>query len=396
MAFSIHTGSGRGETVVGALQSAARGIDGAIQSAVVTVPSTVDASELTHCLRQRFPGAQLHIASSCRGSMSDKGVFLGPDTLSLFAISDADGGYGTAAGKVTPMGPRQTAIVLLKQAIERADRVGEVPALVWLSATPGIEEAVVAGLHDALGGQAPIYGGSAADEALTGDWWIADGGGAYGEGMVVSVFYPTAHVLHAFHAGYAPTPQEGVVTAVDGRTVKAIDHRPALEVYREWTEGALLLPAEGGEILSATTLHPLGVQVGSVDMMPYFRLIHPAMAGDDGRLDLFAEVAQGETLRLFAGSRGSIISRAGRVAAAATDMDGQGKTRLLGALVTFCAGCLLTVEDEVDAVVDGLRRALPDVPFTGQFTYGEQGAFPGGENCHGNLMISVVLFREST
>jgi len=393
LAFTIQTGSGRGETIVDAFRVAAGRIDVEPDFLVVTVPSSTHVETLRALTRKRFPKAQIHMASSCRGSMSDQGVFLGPDTISLLAVSDPMGGYGTAAGTALLAGPRQAAIVLLKQAIERADRVGEVPSLVWLTTTPGIEEEVVAGIHEALGGQAPIYGGSAADETLTGEWWVADAQGHYGEGMVISVFFPTAHVLHAFHAGYAPTQLSGVVTSVDGRTIKTIDDRPALEVYREWTKGTLELPA-GGEILSATTLAPLGVQVGSVNLMPYFRLMHPAVAGRDGSLDLFAEVNQGETLRLFSGSKASIMSRAGRVAAAATDMDGLGKDDIRGALVTFCAGCLLTVEPAAETVVHGLEAALPGVPFIGQFTYGEQGAFPGGENCHGNLMISVVLFRD--
>jgi hypothetical protein len=53
---------------------------------------------------------------------------------------------------------------------------------------------------------------------------------------------------------------------------------------------------------------------------------------------------------------------------------------------------MLTVQGRLDEVVDGLRVALPDVPFLGVHTYGEQGCFVGGENRHGNLMISVLLF----
>ena len=42
-----------------------------------------------------------------------------------------------------------------------------------------------------------------------------------------------------------------------------------------------------------------------------------------------------------------------------------------------------------------LQAALPGIPFLGSFTFGEQGCFPGGENRHGNLMISVLLFPRS-
>jgi len=63
--------------------------------------------------------------------------------------------------------------------------------------------------------------------------------------------------------------------------------------------------------------------------------------------------------------------------------------------VIFCAGCMLTVRERMDQVVLGLRDNLADVPFLGCFTFGEQGCFIGGENRHGNLMISVTVFARA-
>ncbi len=45
----------------------------------------------------------------------------------------------------------------------------------------------------------------------------------------------------------------------------------------------------------------------------------------------------------------------------------------------------------MDDVVGHLNDALDGHPFLGSFTFGEQGCFIGGENRHGNLMISVLL-----
>ena len=65
-----------------------------------------------------------------------------------------------------------------------------------------------------------------------------------------------------------------------------------------------------------------------------------------------------------------------------------------GALVIYCAGCMLTVQDEMEEVAAEVREALGGKPFLGAFTFGEQGCFTGGENRHGNLMISVVVFEK--
>ena len=55
---------------------------------------------------------------------------------------------------------------------------------------------------------------------------------------------------------------------------------------------------------------------------------------------------------------------------------------------------MLTVQDQMDQVATEVRDALGGKPFIGAFTFGEQGCFIGGENHHGNLMISVVVFEQ--
>jgi hypothetical protein len=53
---------------------------------------------------------------------------------------------------------------------------------------------------------------------------------------------------------------------------------------------------------------------------------------------------------------------------------------------------MLTVTDRMDDVASELVEALGGRPFLGTFTFGEQGCFLGGENRHGNLMFSTVVF----
>jgi hypothetical protein len=44
-------------------------------------------------------------------------------------------------------------------------------------------------------------------------------------------------------------------------------------------------------------------------------------------------------------------------------------------------------------VASYVNHAMHQAPFVSPFTFGEQGQFIGGENAHGNLMISAVLFH---
>ena len=92
---------------------------------------------------------------------------------------------------------------------------------------------------------------------------------------------------------------------------------------------------------------------------------------------------------LFRGEESSIVNRASRVARAAIQLDGCDTEDISGALVTLCARGPRAIRPQVQQYIEGLWAALPGVPIMGQFTFGEHGAFPNGENCHGNLTRSV-------
>ncbi|MDY0041816.1 MAG: FIST C-terminal domain-containing protein, partial [Desulforhabdus sp.] len=92
------------------------------------------------------------------------------------------------------------------------------------------------------------------------------------------------------------------------------------------------------------------------------------------------------------GSRDSLARRAGRVAQAALEAAPFSKNETQGALVLFCAGCMLAIQDRMGEVTANLGSSLGNVPFLGAFTLGEQGCFVGGENRHGNLMVATLVF----
>lgn len=216
--------------------------------------------------------------------------------------------------------------------------------------------------------------------------------------------------MFAFHSGYEPTDVKGIVTkaggfeATDekgfatkasGRTLLEIDGRPAAVVYNEWSKGLISdVLADGGNILARTTLHPLGRIAGHIGNVPYYQLSHPDAVIENGALSIFTNVTPGDEFVLMQGTIDSLISRAGRVASSALETYSARPKDVAGALVVYCAGCMLTVQNRLNEVVESLRSALPNTPFLGVYTFGEQGCFLGGENRHGNLMISVLLFSK--
>ncbi len=333
----------------------------------------------------------IHGGTSCLGVMTGAGACITDGQgLGLAALQDEDGDFGVGLADLGD-DPRAAAAAAARKALQDAGRVGEAPDLIWLTAAPGAEEAVIAGIEDVVGKECQIVGGSAADNSIAGDWFVFDGASRSGQGIVISMLFPSGASATAYQSGYAPTNHFGVATRTEGRRVYEINDRPAREVYAEWTNGAVCAdtPAEPAAILADSTFAPLGRKGGDVADVPFYLLAHPSTAHPDDSLELFADIDQGEELRLMSGGVESLTSRAGRVAAQALE---QTEGQVAGALMVYCGGCMLAVQDHMERVAEGIDRALGGAPFLGVFTFGEQGPVLNCDNRHGNLMISCVTF----
>ena len=351
-----------------------------------------DAEALRAALAQHLSGVAVHGGSSCLGVMTQAGMHSdGSVGLGLLGIRDAEGGFGTGAA-ASGGDARAAAREAVSRAIEAAGRPGETPALIWLSSAPGSEEAVLEGIADVVGRGVPVVGGSTADSTVEGLWFQLTAEAVFHDAVVVSALFPSTRMVSALQSGYAPTSKRGRVTRALGRTIFEIDGAPAAAQYSAWTGGSLeeVIAAGGGNILARTTLAPLGRQVGEAGGVPCYLLAHPDSVTASGALTLFADVAEGEEVVLMVGSTEGLVARAGRVARDVLADGDLGPEGAAGALVVFCAGCMLAVRERMPEVVAGLNAALSGAPFLGCFTFGEQGSFVGGESCHGNLMISVT------
>ncbi len=337
----------------------------------------------------------LHGGTSCMGIMSSRGFFSDNGTaLGMLAVSDPEGSYGVGIASFNNQ-PGEAAKTALEAALIDADREGEIPSLVWINAAPGHEEALIRGIEELVGPDVPISGGSTADNEVAGNWHQIAGNEIRQGAVAISVFFPSAKIHYAFHSGFDPTSMKGRVTKAEGRTLFEIDGRPAVQVYNQWTDELIKEELSGGHVLSKTTFAPLGREVGQVGKVPYFKLSHPERVTPDGALVLFTDIAEGDEVVLMTGFRENLVSRAGRVTETAMSEGDFGSYPVIGALVIYCAGCMLAVQDDMERVVQEIGSALDHAPFLGLFTFGEQGCFIGNENTHGNLMISVVAFSSA-
>jgi len=352
-----------------------------------------DNEALVGQLRTLAPGVPLQGGTSCLGVITESG-FQSRDGLGvgILGVLDPEGGYGVGIAE-SEDDPQSAARSALDQALAEADRPGELPGVVVTTSYPGHEEFTIGAIEDYLGANVPIIGGTSADNDMSGQWQQFGNDSVRRQAISVATLFPSGEIGYSFHSGYEPTRHRGRATRAEGRILYEIDGRPAARVYNEWTEGLIaeLLP-EGGNLVPTTAFTPLGNPVGQVGDIPYFRLSYPVEVLAGEALLLYTDVRKGCDLVLMTGTHDSLATRAGRVAAAAVDAAPFRVDEIRGALVLFCAGCMLAIRDRMEEVVKNLRPALGHAPFLTAFTLGEQGCFIGGENRHGNLMIAVLVF----
>lgn len=359
--------------------------------------ATYQIPTLAALLESRLPNTQILGSTSCQGIMTETGFCDGQHyALGMLGIYDPKGCYACGFAELGD-NARLAAQTALLEALKAADRLAEAPAMIFMSAAPGSEERVLEGIHDLVGKQVPVMGGSSADQAVKGQWWQFSRGQASQQGVVIAVLFPSVDLLFNFHSGYDPSFNSAIVTQAEGRRLYALDNKPAARVYDLWTHGLIGGKLkDGGNILSSTSLHPLGLVSGQIGPIRLFRLAHPETVLPDGSLTLFSEIHEGDRLWLMTGTPASLISRAGHVARSALGLGDRIQAGdILGALVVYCAGCMLTIRKRMPEVVEELKVVLGNKPFLGLFSFGEQGCFPTGENAHGNLMISVLIFYRS-
>ncbi|GGA67708.1 hypothetical protein GCM10011369_06700 [Neiella marina] len=343
-------------------------------------------------LQRRYPAVTIVGCSSFGGVLSDKGhcVAESGTSFAAWALYDQNGSYGVALRSFELDSTDTIVRQALDDALQSARRSGELPALIWMHSTPGVEERILTALEQELGGAVPVIGGAAApnlgDDALS----VFGANQSSSSGLALAVLFPSGRIGYSFHSGCAMDKPLGTVTKADGRLVKEIDGRPALQVYQH----AVGIPIQQAIEQQCWTQIPIGRVIGEHQNMPVFSLALPIQVVDQS-IEFLASFNQGEPIYLMRGTEQSLRGRSKRVLASAKQMTPEGRLggQAAGALVVYCACCKQVVASDLDEVHRSMAGELgADTPFITLFTYGEQGPLLESKNIHGNLMIAALVF----
>jgi hypothetical protein len=263
------------------------------------------------------------------------------------------------------------------------------PDLILMHATPGYEERILEGIANVFGKEMPVYGGSAADDAFEGKWFVFKDIMKVGSGFLL-VGIKTKSFSGNFASGYIKTLHNGIVTKAKERVIYEIDSRPAAIVYNEWTRGLITKYLDSTEPIFETILQPLGVSVGKLFGMDIFLLSHPNRVNPrDKSLCVLTEISEGERIHLMLGHKNSLVNKTKDIAQKALI----GHSNVNGSLLLYCCGVVSVIIDNIQEANNLYLKTINNPNFIGLSSSGEQGYLkPLNESRHGNLMAGTIIF----
>ncbi|MEG0156848.1 MAG: FIST N-terminal domain-containing protein, partial [Anaerovoracaceae bacterium] len=250
--------------------------DGNPKMAFVYSGVQYNQKELIHAIKETLPGVPLIGNTSFTGVITPDGFIGGNDGfVGIMALGDDAMTVGVA-GMPKHNDARTTGRAVAKAALKKAGKTTP-PDYFYMSAPPGEEETYLKGIEDIIG-RVPFFGGSAADNAIAGEWLLYTDEMITPDGVSVAFFYTDKAFANKFTGAYHETENVGVITKLNGpRTLVEIDGVPAVKKFAQWTgqaEDKLMF----GNLLVTCITQPLGVKDRLGDLVA---VRHPMNGNND-------------------------------------------------------------------------------------------------------------------
>jgi len=345
-----------------------------------------DLDEMLAGIKEALPGIPIIGNTSFTGVILPEGFISGENGfVGMLALADPDLQVGIASvkkgGNAIEDGKK-----VARKAMKNAGK-SVPPSYFYMVAPPGEEEYFLKGITQVIG-RAPFFGGSAADNAIDGEWKLYTDEGSFADGVAVAFFYTDKEMVNQFTGAYHETKDMGIITKVSGdRTLVEIDGEPALEKYAKWTGGEAE-SLRDRNLLVATITSPLGVKDRLGDLVA---IRHPMNGNEDGSIAVGSKITEGTAVIRMEATIDELIESAGNELTALKEK----MTAAPGAFhLVHCGGRRAGIGDRIEEVVKQIKTAAGEVPFIVEFTFGEYGFEADGINTCGGLMLSYTGFTK--
>ena len=340
--------------------------------------------EVIKGIKSVVPGLKVIGCTSSGAIMTPDGIISGDNGFAgMMVLEDNELNVGVAS---SPRGqdPRSTGRKIAKEAMANAGKKHP-PVAFAMFASPAEEEYYLKGIQDVIG-EVPMFGGSAADDAVVGEWKVFCEDKSFGDGCAVALFYTTKEIKNVFTGAYNETDNVGIITKVeDDRKIVEIDHVPALKKYAEWT-GLKADELMGQNLLVASIPMALGVKTVQGDLTA---VRHPMIGNPDYSFNVGAKMAEKTAVIQLETNVDGLIE-----GAVTTIKELKHDFRAGAMFLVHCGGRKLHIGDRVDEDFVAIKNAAGDIPFIVAFTFGEYGQNNHSGATIGGLSLSFTGFSE--
>ena len=329
--------------------------------------------------------------TSSGGIIVPDGVIKSSDGYAgILSMNDKDMTIGVAAHEAGK-DPRAIGRKVAIEAVENA-KTTRAPAYFFMIASPREEEEYLMGIQDVIG-RVPMFGGSAADDDISGKWKIICNDKIINDGVAVAFFYTDNEILTEFTGGYRETDNVGLITEVKNeRTLVSIDGVSALKKYGHWINVSPL-ELKGENLLKKSITKPLGIK----DPLGNLTLIrHPMFGNDmgtkttsDDTIILGNKVVEKTAIIQLESTIDELIDSTGNTL---KELRRKMYTTPAAYILMHCGERKEAIGDRIEEVHKQLLRESKGIPFITVFTFGQYGYDEHSANACGGLMLSFTAF----
>jgi len=369
------------DAVAEAVMKASEGISGTPSIAFVSCTVSRDVEEVRTEFSKQLSCPISGITSS--GGLLAKNETIGNAVGCLLVTSSKKGDYEISYDEKSG----EDAAKRLKEKMAK-------PQVILMFSTPGAEEDIIGNINELFPG-VPVYGGTAADDKLAGDWRVMNRDASSATGVSLVGIASGVKVGASMLGPYTETDKKVVATKTDGRRVFEIDGKPAADWALEWLgDGIKEQYEEGGLVLPQTAQSPLGIKQASGE---YVTNHLAAFGGKEKFIDFFAPIPEGSELVVMDSGDGpdtgygAAFAQAYDVALVQGSM--KGSSPAAGILI-FCGGMAIAVGDNMNQGLshEGFVSKIDGLPMLGMTCFGEQGNLPEAmTNVQRNLSCGMIL-----
>ena len=352
-----------------------------------------DVEEVVNGAMSSMKGAPVIGCTSSGMIMTNDGIIESEDGFAgLMSFDDKNMNIGVAVHKAGK-NAREIGRKVARQAVENAGE-NYSPNYFYMVASPKEEEDYLMGIQDVIG-RVPMFGGSAADDTVEGNWKIFCNDQVFSDGVAVAFFYTDNDIVTSYTGAYRDTENYGLITEVkNDRTLVKIDGTSALKKYADWI-GKKPSELKGQNLLVASITKPLGVK----DPLGNLTVVRHPMFGDDmgtrtttdDVINLGNKVVEKTAIIQLEATVDELIKS---TKTTLKDVKSQLTTEPAGYFLVHCGGRKLGIGDRIDEVYKNLVEEARGVPFIVVFTFGEYGYDEHSANICGGLMLSFTAFGE--